>query len=156
MKHEYGACVEWNCGTDDFLSNKYSRVHEWSFDGGIRVPACASPQVIRPPLTSEEAVDPEEALVASVSSCHMLWFLALACKRKIAVESYRDDATGILEKNDEGKIAITQVILRPRITYGDGHRPTAEQIDELHEQAHDLCYIANSLKSEVRVESSQA
>lgn len=155
MKHEYGACVEWQLGDQDFLSNKYSRVHQWSFDGGLKVPASASPQVIRPPLTSEEAVDPEEALVASVSSCHMLWFLALAGKKKLVVKSYRDEAIGILEKDGEGRTAITQVILKPRIDFGGDGAPSEEVLDELHHEAHRLCFIANSLKADVRVEAPE-
>ena len=134
MRHEYGACVEWQRGDQDFLKNKYSRVHSWTFDGGTVVPACASPKVIPPPLSSEEAVDPEEALVASVSSCHMLWFLALAGKKKILVESYRDNAVGILEKNAEGKTAITEVVLRPEIVFGGEEKPDAELLQELHKR----------------------
>ena len=152
MRHEYEAKVEWQRGDQDFLKNKYSRVHTWTFDGGTVVPACASPKVIPPPLSSEEAVDPEEALVASVSSCHMLWFLALAGKKKLVVESYQDNAVGILEKDSDGKTAITEVILKPNIVFGGDEGPDKELLDELHEQAHDLCFIANSLKSEVRVE----
>lgn len=152
MRHEYGASVQWERGDQDFLSNKYSRGHQWSFDGGVGIAASASPQVLPAPLSVEEAVDPEEALVASVSSCHMLWFLALAGKKKLVVDSYHDNAVGILEKDSDGKTSITQVILKPKIEFGGEGKPSQEILDQLHDESHRLCFIANSLKSKVTVE----
>ena len=134
-----------------FTDNKYSRAHEWTFDGGVRVPASASPHVVPRPYSVAEAIDPEEAFVASLASCHMLWFLALAAKRKLVVEEYIDEAVGHMRKNDAGKWAVTEVTLRPRVRFADG-RPSREDFEAMHHEAHELCYIANSVKSTLRCE----
>ncbi len=133
-----------------FLSNHYSRAHEWRFDGGQVVRASSSPHVVREPMSDPFGVDPEEALVASVSSCHMLWFLDLARKAGLDVASYRDRADGEMGRVGEGRYAITRITLRPGIAYS-GRQPSAAELAALHDQAHALCFIANSLKADVFV-----
>lgn len=150
---EYFADISWTLGKyEDFLSNKYSRGHKWNFDGGIEVLASSSPHVVPVPYSVEEYVDPEEAFVASLSSCHMLWFLALAAKNKFIVTSYRDKAIGVMAKNPGGKLAMTEVALRPVVKFDSEAEPTQEQLADLHHEAHERCFIANSVKSDVRVE----
>ena len=152
LMHSYEARISWKRNGADFLNNRYSRGHEWSFDGGITVAASSSPQSVPVPYSVVEAVDPEEALVASASSCHMLWFLALAAKRRFVVDSYTDDAVGIMEKGSDGKHSITRITLRPEVEFSGDNQPTREQLNSLHHAAHAECYIANSLKSEIVVE----
>ena len=149
---EYRAIIEWNRNGAMFTDNKYSRGHRWLFDGGVEVPASSSPHSVRLPFSVENAVDPEEALVAALSSCHMLTFLYLAAKKKFVIESYRDDAVGFMEKNEQGRLAITRVTLRPAVTFVGDLLPTGSEIAELHDGAHEECYIANSVKTEVSVE----
>jgi organic hydroperoxide reductase OsmC/OhrA len=151
--HRYEARISWARDGATFIDQRYSRGHEWSFDGGVRIAASASPTVVPLPYSVIEAVDPEEALVACTSSCHMLWFLSLAAKRGFVVDSYRDEATGLMEKTLEGRLAITRITLRPRIEFSGDKAPTAEELASLHHSAHDQCYIANSLRSEVVVET---
>jgi organic hydroperoxide reductase OsmC/OhrA len=152
MAHEYTATVSWKRGADEpFTDNKYSRGHTWAFDGGVTVPASSSPLSVRLPFSRADAVDPEEALVAALSSCHMLTFLALAAMKGFVVETYEDEAIGHLEKNAAGKMAITRVDLRPTITFGGAKQPTAEDLDALHDKAHKECFIANSVTTEVHV-----
>ncbi|MCM3870504.1 MAG: OsmC family protein [Pyrinomonadaceae bacterium] len=144
--------VLWKKKFDEaFLDNKYSRSHTWTFDGGIEVTASSSPHVVPLPMSNENAVDPEEAFVASLSSCHMLFFLSLAVEKQFLVESYEDNAEGVIGKNDEGKLAMTRVTLNPKITFGGTHLPSRDQIDELHHSAHEQCFIANSVKTKVTV-----
>jgi organic hydroperoxide reductase OsmC/OhrA len=150
--HKYEAGIRWERQGAKFTDNRYSRGHEWSFDGGAKITASSSPSVVPLPYSVVEAVDPEEALVASAASCHMLWFLSLAAKRGLVVESYVDKASGIMEKNSEGKLAITRITLRPRVEFSVDRAPSAEELRSLHNSAHDECYIANSLKSEIVVE----
>ena len=149
---EYTATVAWQIRDGDFLDNSYSRAHEWRFDGGLTVPASASPEIVPLPMSVAENVDPEEAFVASLSSCHMLFFLALAAKRGIAVESYVDAATGYMEKDADGRMAMTRVLLRPNATYAGDSAPDMEQLEGLHHRAHELCFIANSVRTEVVTE----
>jgi organic hydroperoxide reductase OsmC/OhrA len=149
---EYRARVEWSRGGAVFTDNRYSRAHRWLFDGGTEVPASSSPHVVPLPMSVEAAVDPEEAFVASLASCHMLWFLSLAAKRGFVVESYRDEAIGMLEKDTSGKLAMTRVTLRPEILFGSDKRPTQEETLTLHHEAHEWCYIARSVKTDVRCE----
>jgi organic hydroperoxide reductase OsmC/OhrA len=144
--------IAWERNGAAFTDNRYSRGHRWQFDGGIEVPASASPQVVPPPLSAEEAVDPEEAFVASLSSCHMLWFLSIAAKRGFVVESYRDEASGVVAENAEGKPAMTRVTLRPRVMFSGPQRPSAAEHEALHREAHVECFIARSVKTEVRCE----
>jgi organic hydroperoxide reductase OsmC/OhrA len=138
--------------SESFVDNRYSRAHSWTFDGGITIPASASPHVVPAPLSTEFAVDPEEAFVAALSSCHMLWFLSLAAEKKYTVESYEDDAEGIMAKNEEGKLAMTQVTLRPQVRFGGAMIPSRDQVDELHHSAHEKCFIANSVKTRIIIE----
>jgi organic hydroperoxide reductase OsmC/OhrA len=148
--HRYEAQIAWQRGNAKFTDNRYSRGHEWSFDGGITVPASSSPHVV-PTASVAAAVDPEEALVASVASCHMLWFLSLAAKRGYVVERYVDRAFGELAKNPAGKLAFSRITLRPAIAFA-GAVPSPADMAALHHAAHDECFIANSLKAEVVVE----
>lgn len=149
---EYVAKVVWRRADGErYTDGKYSRTHRWLFDGGTEVRASASPSVVPLPYADADAVDPEEALVAAVSSCHMLWFLSLAAKRGFVVDSYTDDAVGLMEKGPDGRESITRVTLRPRIAFS-GNAPTADELDKLHDRAHDACYIAHSIKAEVTVE----
>ncbi len=153
-KHRYQARIAWKRDPSAaFTDSKYSRGHEWSFDGGVTVPASSSPVTVRVPMSVAEAVDPEEALVASASSCHMLWFLYFAATRGFVVDAYIDEAHGVLEKNEAGKLAMSRITLRPAIEFAAGRKPAPEELAELHHRAHEECFIANSLKSEIVVES---
>ncbi|HSP88728.1 MAG TPA: OsmC family protein [Ignavibacteriaceae bacterium] len=134
-----------------FSDKKYSREHKWFFDGGIELKASSSPQVVPVPMSNESAVDPEEAFIASISSCHMLWFLSIAADKKFIVETYEDNSEGILEKNSEGKLAVTKINLLPKIIFSGENIPTKKQIEEIHEKAHEKCFIANSVKTEINV-----
>jgi organic hydroperoxide reductase OsmC/OhrA len=149
---EYVVTVRWQRDRQLFTDNKYSRAHTWSFDGGIEVPASSSPSVIPPPYSQTRAVDPEEAFVAALSSCHMLWFLSIAAKRGFCVDSYVDDATGHLGRNAQGKHAMTQVTLRPKVAFVGDVRPGKDDIAALHHDAHAECFIANSVTTAVRCE----
>jgi len=122
------------------------------FDGGIEVPASSSPHSVPVPLSVAEAVDPEEAFVAAVSSCHMLWFLSFAAKRGHVVDSYRDDAIGIMGRNPKGKTVVATVRLRPLVSFSGARTPTNGELDALHHEAHEACYIANSITTEVTCE----
>ena len=148
----YTATVLWQRGDDDFAGNRYSRGHEWQFDGGLTVPASASPDIVPLPHSVAENVDPEEAFVASLSSCHMLFFLAYAREEGIVVEEYRDEATGYLERGADGKHAMTRVVLRPHAKYAPGTEPGSDRLEALHHRAHEACFIANSVKSEITAE----
>lgn len=149
---EYHAEICWRRDGQDFVDNKYSRKHVLRFDGGIEVAGSSSPHVLPPPLSEIAAVDPEEAFVASLSACHMLWFLSIAAKQRFVVDRYVDKAVGVMKKNSEGKMAITVVTLKPEVTFSGDRQPTPAQLDELHHQAHELCFIANSVKTEVHCE----
>ena len=150
---EYKAQIVWERSPDeDFLANRYSRRHQMRFDGGAVVAGSSSPHSVPLPMSDASAVDPEEAFVASLSSCHMLWFLAIAAKRRFCVDRYLDTAVGVMEKNAQGKVAVTRVTLRPEVTFSGDKRPTRADIEHLHHTAHDECYIANSVKSEVLCE----
>jgi organic hydroperoxide reductase OsmC/OhrA len=145
---EHTATIEWRRETPDFAYETYNRDHDWSFDGGITVRASANPAY----QGSESCVDPEEAFVASLSSCHMLTFLALAARKRYVVDSYRDQAVGVLGKDAAGNLAMTRVTLRPRVTFSGEKQPTADDLRQLHDRAHHACFIANSVKTEVVVE----
>jgi organic hydroperoxide reductase OsmC/OhrA len=149
---QYTATITWERRGAAFTDNRYSRAHAWHFDGGVTVPASASPHVVPLPLSDPAAVDPEEAFVAALSSCHMLWFLSLAAGRGFVVDRYDDPATGVMAKNADGKLAMTVVTLHPRVSFGGAKRPTAEEIAGLHHEAHEKCFIANSVRTEVRCE----
>ncbi|WP_312814648.1 OsmC family protein [Brevundimonas sp.] len=150
---QHTAVIEWQRGDQPFSDNKYSRAHNWTFDGGAVVRGSSTPSaMIPPPLSDETAVDPEEALVAAVSSCHMMFFLAYARKDGFIVDSYRDAAEGTLGKDERGKISITDIVLRPAVSWSGDKVPDAAQIAELHHRAHEACYIGNSVRSTVTVE----
>lgn len=149
----YQATIRWQRQTDEaFSDNRYSRAHEWAFDGGVVVPASASPHIVPLPQAVAENVDPEEAFVAALSSCHMLVFLGIAAKRRYVVDNYTDQAVGTMAKNEHGKLAITRVVLRPEARFSGERRPTPEQIGKMHHQAHAECFIANSVRTEVVTE----
>jgi len=150
--HEYTARIHWARGGAPFTDNRYSRAHSWHFDGGIDVPASASPYVVRVPMSEPAAVDPEEAFVASLASCHMLWFLALAAGGGWRVDEYTDDAIGVMGESASGKLAMVRVTLRPRVSFSGESLPSREEIVRLHERAHGECYIASSVKTDVRTE----
>jgi organic hydroperoxide reductase OsmC/OhrA len=153
MSHKYEAHVVWSRqGSEKFTDNRYSRAHEWSFDGGVSVRASSSPSVVPLPLSAADAVDPEEALVASASSCHMLYFLFFAAKRGFVVDRYDDEAFGVLEKNDAGKMFMSKITLRPQVAFSGDKTPTADEMQAMHHSAHEECFIATSLKSEIVVE----
>jgi organic hydroperoxide reductase OsmC/OhrA len=152
MAHQYSAEIIWQRGDAVFSDNRYSRRHLWRFDGGQEVPASSAPQSVPVPMSDPSAVDPEEAFIASLSSCHMLWFLAIAGKRKFRVDRYRDQASGILEKNPAGKLWMSVVTLHPEVQFSGDLLPTPQQIEDMHHSAHAECYIANSVSSQVRVE----
>ena len=143
------ASLRWNRDGKPFTYEGYSRDHEWIFEGGQRLTGSAAEAF----LGSPEGVDPEEALVVALSSCHMLTLLAIAAKKGWTVESYDDDAEGTLGKNDAGKLSLTRVTLRPRIIFAEGKTPDAEALQRLHHQAHENCFIANSVKTEVVIEA---
>ncbi len=145
---EHTVTLRWERGDAEFSYQKYPRDHIWRFDGGHEMTATAAPAYLGNPAN----VDPEEAFVASLSSCHMLTFLAIACKQKFVLDSYEDEAVGHMEKNAAGKLAITKVVLRPKIKFSGETQPTPEELDKLHHGAHDNCFIANSVKTEVTVE----
>jgi len=143
---EHRVTVTWERTGEELTYESYSRSHTWEFEGGVSVPASAAPAYRGDP----ERVDPEEAFVAALSSCHMLTFLAIAAKKRLVVDAYRDSAVGYLEENAEGKLAMTRVVLRPEVSFREP--PSAEALERLHHQAHEHCFIANSVKTDVRVE----
>ncbi len=143
--------VLWENKGEPFLDNRYSRAHRWLFDGGVEVIASSSPSVVPVPMSLEAAVDPEEAFIAALSSCHMLWFLALTAKAGFKALRYEDQPEGHVGRNDQGKLAVTLVTLRPAVTF-EGAAPTAEQLDALHHDAHEQCFIAHSVKTDIRCE----
>ncbi len=151
---EHKATITWKRTSDDFLKGKYSREHTWTFDGGMVVQASPSPSVVPVPYSNPAFIDPEEAYVASLSSCHMLTFLYLAGKQGFQVDSYVDAAVGKMAPNERKVPWISVVTLSPVITYGASKRPTAEEVDHLHHLAHEQCFIANSVKTEIIIGGS--
>jgi len=143
---EHKAAIAWERGSREFTYDAYSRDHSWTFEGGIEVAASAAPSFKGNPAL----VDPEAAFVAAVASCHMLTFLAIAARKRLVVDSYHDAAVGFMEKNEHGKLAVTRVVLRPRIRFG-GAKPSAEDLAQLHELAHENCFIANSVRTAIAV-----
>ena len=146
---QHHATIAWQRNSTPFDYHTYPRDHTWSFGGGIDVPASAAPDF----LGSDERVDPEEAYVAALSSCHMLTFLAIAAKRKFIVDSYTDNAVGYLEKDEDNRLCITRVALHPNIAFADDAGPTAEELKKLHDSAHANCFIANSVNTVIEVET---
>jgi organic hydroperoxide reductase OsmC/OhrA len=146
---EHKAVIRWERKDPGFLEGKYSREHTWSFDGGVTVPASPSPSVVPAPWSKPENVDPEEAFVASISSCHMLTFLWLASKAGFVIDRYEDAAVGRMSKNDHGVLWVSQVDLHPTIVYSDPRQPTPDEVARLHHQAHEQCFIANSVRTQI-------
>jgi organic hydroperoxide reductase OsmC/OhrA len=149
------AAVEWTLADgEDFAKGRYSRLHTIGFEGGISVPGSASPSVVPAPWASAEAVDPEAAFTAALSACHMLTFLDLARRAGFVISRYKDEAEGTLARVERGKMAVTKVALRPQIAWAGDKRPSPAELAELHHQAHELCFIANSVTTEVVVEQA--
>jgi len=148
----YTATIDWSRGDAVFTDKRYSRAHRWRFDGGVEVPASSSPSVVPLPLSEAAAVDPEEAFVASLSSCHMLWFLDFASRRGFSIDAYHDEAIGTMAKNAEGKLAMTLVILRPKVAFSPQRVASEVELQALHHAAHEACFIASSVRTEVRCE----
>lgn len=146
---DYTAEIYWERGDQNFVDKRYSRKHTWRFDGGLELTGSSAPSSVPVPLSDPAALDPEEAFVASLSSCHLLWFLAIAAQRKFCVDQYRDTPIGTLAQNKHGKVAISVVILRPYVTFSGPTRPTRDEIGAMHATAHEECYIANSVTTEV-------
>lgn len=150
----YTATVVWERGEGkSFTDNRYGRGHTWVFDGGVQLRASSSPHVV-PRYSDPAGIDPEEAFVASLSSCHMLTFLHLAAKAGFVIDRYEDVAEGIMEKNDAGRLWVARVTLRPRVTWGNGRAPERDEVERLHHLAHEECFIANSVRTDVRCEPS--
>lgn len=145
----YIARVEWSRGQQVFVDNRYSRKHRIEFDGGVEISASSSPHVVPVPYSDISAVDPEEMFVASLSSCHMLWFLSIAAKAGYIVDSYTDNAEGKMEKNNSDKLIMSQVMLRPKVAFSGNQQPAIPDITRMHHQAHEECFIANSVKTTV-------
>jgi organic hydroperoxide reductase OsmC/OhrA len=151
----FEAQVSWERGAQPFIDNRYSRAHAWQFDGGLRVPASSSPLSVPLPMSDPANVDPEEALVAAVSSCHMLFFLSIAAQRGFVVDSYTDAALGTLDTNSEGRKAMTVITLRPAIVFSGERAPSDEELAAIHHAAHERCYIANSIKADIVIQGEQ-
>ena len=147
----YSATVKWQRDDADFLGNKYSRAHVWQFDGGAEVPASASPHIVPLPWSREENVDPEEAYVAALSSCHMLFFLSIAAERGFQIETYEDKAVGKMGKNAEGKIVVTRVTLNPQVEFSGDTIPDSHSLNSIHHSAHEQCFLANSVNTEIEI-----
>jgi len=148
----YTAEVLWSRSDQKFLDGRYSRKHVLRFDGGVEVPGSASPHVVPLPYCAADAIDPEEAFVSALSSCHMLWFLSIAASRGFVVDRYHDVAEGIMGKNSRGKLMVSIVTLHPAAMFSGEKQPTSAELEQLHQQAHEECFIANSVKTEVRCE----
>lgn len=151
---EHKANIIWKCTSPDFLKGKYSREHTWAFDGGFTMPASPSPSVVPTPYSNPAQVDPEEAFVASISSCHMLTFLHLASRQGFQIDSYEDEAVGAMTKNEKSVPWMSRVMLNPRIVYSGGKPPTPAEEERLHHLAHEQCYIANSVRTEIVVQTT--
>lgn len=150
---KYSAQVRWQRDEgEDFTGNRYSRAHEWHFDGGAVVPASASPHIVPLPYSIEANVDPEEAFVAALSSCHMLFFLSLAGRDGHVVDAYVDDAMGTMGRDEDGRQYVDRVVLRPQVRFADGTEPDRGRLEALHHAAHERCFIANSVRTEVVTE----
>ncbi len=150
-EHQYTASLLWQRGDQPFTDRKYSRRHEIRFDGGHVMPASSSPLTVKAPYSDPAAVDPEESFIASLSSCHALWFLDIACRAGWVVDDYRDEPLGVMARDAQGRTAITLVTLRPAVRFS-GRQPTRDELEHLHHRAHEECFIANSVRSEVRCE----
>lgn len=148
---EHGAVITWERGDAVFTDLKYSRRYDIAFDGGVTIAGSSAPSAVRPPLSDPAAVDPEEALIAALSGCHMLWFLALAAKGGVVVDRYADAAVGTMGTNERGRVAILSATLHPEVTFSGANAPSSEQVEGLHHDAHDRCNVANSVNFPVQV-----
>jgi len=148
---EYKATIKWQRKSPDFVQGKYSREHTWTFDGGVTIGASASPHVVPVPWSNPALIDPEEAFVGAISSCHMLTFLFLAAKRGFQIDSYEDEAVGLMTKNEKGVPWISSVTLNPIIAYSGDKLPSPTDAEQLHHLAHEQCFIAQSVKTEITV-----
>jgi organic hydroperoxide reductase OsmC/OhrA len=151
MAHEYHTTVEWQRQGVAFVDSRYSRSHVWRFDGGVEVPASSAPSSVPLPYSMAAAVDPEEALVAATSSCHMLFFLSFAAKQGFVIDRYLDEAIGSMECNADDKLYVSKIVLNPDVTFCGSKQPSDHEVDALHHRAHEECYIANSIKAEIIV-----
>src|SRR5262245_52057781 len=149
---EHKAIIKWTGPQGDFLKGTYSREHTWAFDGGVTVPASSSPAAVRVPFSNPANVDPEEAFVASISSCHMLTYLYVASRKGFEIVSYEDEAVGVMTKNERGNMWVSSVVLHPKIMYRGEKSPSGQEEDEMHHLAHEQCFIANSVNTEIKVE----
>jgi len=150
--HGYTLRIQWQRKGEVFTDRRYSRVHEWMFDGGLSVRASASPLIVPVPMSDTTAVDPEEAFVASLSSCHMLWFLDFAARSAYVVDRYEDNPSGVLAVDPTGSLAMTEVVLRPKVEFGGDREPDGPALTALHEKAHENCFLANSVKTKITIE----
>lgn len=151
--HLHRAIIHWEQPAQDFLKGQYSREHTWTFDGGAVIQASPAPSIVPAPWSNPAFIDPEEAFVASLSSCHMLVFLYIASRQGFQVASYHDEATGLMGKNERGAMWVSKVTLHPAIAYAGEKRPSAEEEAKLHHLSHEQCFIANSVITEVTVAS---
>jgi len=148
----YTATITWQKQpAEEFEKGRYSRVHQWAFDGGMKIAASSSPSVVPVPMSDASLIDPEEAFLASLSSCHLLFFLSIAAKKKLIVEKYEDHVQGTMGENEDGKMAMLTATLNPVIVFSGEHRPSEETIRQIHELAHTSCYIANSVKTKIEI-----
>lgn len=151
MAHTYTAEVIWERGEQIFSDKRYSRKHTLRFDGGVSVAGSSSPHVVPVPLSDPHAVDPEEAFIAAISSCHMLWFLSIAVQRGFVVDTYHDSAVGVMQPNAQKKLWVASVTLQPQVLFSGAETPSAAEIESMHHAAHAECFIANSVKTDVQV-----
>ena len=149
----HGAIIEWKRGDQPFIDKRYSRAHIWTFDGGAAVRGSSAPASVPLPMSDATAVDPEEAMIASLSSCHMLWFLAFAANARLTLDSYRDEASGELDKDEAGKRYLARVTLRPVTTF-TGRQPDQAELDALHHAAHEHCEMAHSVRATITVQAT--
>lgn len=153
---EHAATVSWSRFDAAFTDNRYSRAHRWMFDGGTTIPASSSPHVVPVPMSDPMGVDPEEAFVAALSSCHMLWFLSIAARRGFVVDRYEDHAVGTMARDDAGRLAMTRVVFRPDVAFSGSRVPTDAELRAMHDEAHHECFLANSVRSEIAIEPPAA
>ena len=149
------ATIRWARASQPFLDRRYSRAHRWQFDGGQDLLASSSPDVVRVPFSDPAGVDPEEAFVASLSSCHMLWFLSLAAQAGLCIDAYVDAAEGHMRKDAQGQLWMAEVVLRPQLVIS-GRAPAEGEVEALHHAAHEACFLARSVRSELRIEAGWA
>ena len=147
----HSAIISWKRSSPDFLKGNYSREHIWRFDGGLTVPASPSPSIVPAPYSNEANIDPEEAFIAAVASCHMLFFLMFASQHGFQVDSYEDEAVGTMSKNEKGVLWISDIELNPRILYSGDVLPKPEDEGNLHHLSHEQCFIANSIKTNIHI-----